>query len=361
MNKNQYWLATANGYLLIDWKNQKFVKKAFVPADLFGLECGDFTNQVRVFGDNVYFCMNNGVGYVNMKKLETAQPKSTLTLRSAFYRDKTTNKPQPIKIDGSEVPQIKGGDLTVELSYPNFTNSPCTFVFILKGSGEERVYRSATPKIQFTRMSDGYHTLECRVTDMNDNILASKTFRFETPAPWYRSYPMILLYVLVFGLLLYLFIKWKLKRAVRKQMRIAEHEQTRQKLEIAHQQHIIDAQQKQILEQQLQDKGKEIATIAMDVLGPNSTNKDDAYWNLFRENFDLIHKHFFRNLMDKYPSLTPSDLKFCAYLRLNLCTKDISQITGLSIRGVESARYRLRKKFNLSGDESLTTFLLDIK
>lgn len=361
VNKNLWWLATAKGYLLVEWKNQDFVKKAFVPAGLFGLECGDFNNQVSVFGNDVYFCMNNGIGHVNMKDMEIAQGKSTLSVRNAFYREKTTNRPQAIRTDGVEMPQIKGGDLTVEMSYPNFTNRSYTFVFTLKGSGEERVYRSVTPKVQFTRISDGCHTLECRVTDMNNNVLATKTFRFESPAPWYRTLPMLFLYVMFVGLVLYFFIKWRLRKAVRKQMRIAEHEQMRQKLEIAHQQHIIDAQQKQILEQKLQDKGKEIAAIAMDAISPNSANKDDAYWNMFRENFDLIHKHYFRNLMEKYPTLTPSDLKFCAYLRLNLCTKDISQITGLSIRGVESARYRLRKKFNLSMDESLTTFLLNIK
>lgn len=95
VNKNLWWLATAKGYLLVEWKNQDFVKKAFVPAGLFGLECGDFNNQVSVFGNDVYFCMNNGIGHVNMKDMEMPQGKSTLSVRNAFYREKTTNRPRP--------------------------------------------------------------------------------------------------------------------------------------------------------------------------------------------------------------------------------------------------------------------------
>ena len=85
------------------------------------------------------------------------------------------------------------------------------------------------------------------------------------------------------------------------------------------------------------------------------------FWNIYQKNFDLIHDHFFRNLRDRYPALTASDLKFCALLRLNLSTKDIAKFTNLTIRGVEAARYRLRKKFGLNEKDSLIEFLIDFK
>lgn len=84
----------------------------------------------------------------------------------------------------------------------------------------------------------------------------------------------------------------------------------------------------------------------------------DDQWQMFQENFDMIHKNFFRNLKMKYPNLTPSDLKLCVLLRLNYASKDIAAMQGVSVRGIETARYRLRKKLNLSEEENLNDFLI---
>ena len=88
---------------------------------------------------------------------------------------------------------------------------------------------------------------------------------------------------------------------------------------------------------------------------------NDLFWNTFQNNFDLIHKKFFRSLREKYPDLTSNDLKVCALLRLKLNTKDIANFTHLTIRGVEGARYRLRKKLGIPTDKSLTDFLIEFE
>ena len=118
---------------------------------------------------------------------------------------------------------------------------------------------------------------------------------------------------------------------------------------------------KLLLEKQLQDKGRELATISMEALKSKDAMGDDEYWKVFRENFDLIHKQFFRHLRDAFPNLTANDLKFCAYLRLNLSSKEIVNLTGISIRGVEGARYRLRKKLGLKEGDDLASFLIDFE
>ena len=82
---------------------------------------------------------------------------------------------------------------------------------------------------------------------------------------------------------------------------------------------------------------------------------------MYQANFDLIHENFFRNLRSRYPQLTSSDLKFCAFLRLNLSTKDIANLTHLTVRGVEAARYRLRRKLALPEGASLVDFFIDFK
>jgi len=55
--------------------------------------------------------------------------------------------------------------------------------------------------------------------------------------------------------------------------------------------------------------------------------------------------------------LTNSDLKVCAYLQLNLSSKEIAQLMNISIRGVEMSRYRIRKKLNLPQEQGLHEFL----
>jgi DNA-binding CsgD family transcriptional regulator len=56
--------------------------------------------------------------------------------------------------------------------------------------------------------------------------------------------------------------------------------------------------------------------------------------------------------------LTLNEQKLCAFLRLNLNTKDIANIMGISLRGVEVARYRLRKKLGLQRGQNLSKFIL---
>lgn len=72
--------------------------------------------------------------------------------------------------------------------------------------------------------------------------------------------------------------------------------------------------------------------------------------------FDKAHNDFLKTLKETFPLLAPTDLKLCAYLRLNLSTKAIADLLNLSVRGVESNRYRLRKKLNLANEVSLADF-----
>lgn len=139
-----------------------------------------------------------------------------------------------------------------------------------------------------------------------------------------------------------------------------ETERMKQKIAYMQQQHDEESKQKEQLEEDLRDKGKEIASMALGAVAYSKKNKDE-YWRLFHENFDLIHKAFFRHLREQYPQLTPNDLRLCAYLRLNMTTKDIARQSGLSVRGVEGARYRLRKKLGLSENQDLVAFLIDFK
>lgn len=86
----------------------------------------------------------------------------------------------------------------------------------------------------------------------------------------------------------------------------------------------------------------------------------DKNWERFETYFDQVHQNFFKQLRSAYPELTPKDQKLCAYLRMNLTTKEIAPLLNISVRGVEISRYRLRKKMGLDSNTNLVSYIMEI-
>ncbi|MDF2192116.1 triple tyrosine motif-containing protein [Paraflavitalea sp. CAU 1676] len=86
---------------------------------------------------------------------------------------------------------------------------------------------------------------------------------------------------------------------------------------------------------------------------------NDEDWEHFSKHFDEVHSNFLARVKKYFPSLTTTDLKLCAYLHIDLTSKEIAQLLGISVRGVETSRYRLRKKLNIPGEISLNAYLLE--
>lgn len=80
----------------------------------------------------------------------------------------------------------------------------------------------------------------------------------------------------------------------------------------------------------------------------------------FEKQFDEVYPGFFNKLIKRSKRLTQNDLRLCAFLRLNQTTKEIAQMCGVSLRTIESQKYRLKKKLNLLQDESLVTFVFSV-
>lgn len=83
-------------------------------------------------------------------------------------------------------------------------------------------------------------------------------------------------------------------------------------------------------------------------------------WKEFEVRFQNVYTGFYKKLSDKFPDLTPNELRLCAFLRLNMSTKDIAAITYQSHNSIDTARFRLRKKLGLSKEDNLITFLSKI-
>jgi DNA-binding CsgD family transcriptional regulator len=88
-------------------------------------------------------------------------------------------------------------------------------------------------------------------------------------------------------------------------------------------------------------------------------NEEDT-WNVFKDAFDNADKDFLKKVKTKHDSLTPNDLRLCAYLRLNLSSKEIAPLLNISVRSVEIKRYRLRKKMELPHEQGLVEYILGI-
>jgi DNA-binding CsgD family transcriptional regulator len=82
-------------------------------------------------------------------------------------------------------------------------------------------------------------------------------------------------------------------------------------------------------------------------------------WKQFEVRFDKVHGDFLKRLTAEFTELTPGEQKLCAFLRLNMDTKEIANLMGISLRGVEVTRYRLRKKFRLETQQNLAKFILE--
>ena len=118
----------------------------------------------------------------------------------------------------------------------------------------------------------------------------------------------------------------------------------------------------------LRDELKKLSSVPHDSTSGHQVNylvrkinkeiDDENHWKVFETHFESVHEEFLNRLKNEFPELTPRELKLCAYLRMNISSKEIAVLMNISTRGVEISRYRLRKKLGLSRQTNLTDFIL---
>lgn len=92
----------------------------------------------------------------------------------------------------------------------------------------------------------------------------------------------------------------------------------------------------------------------------NVNANQEQHWKEFREIFEQVHQQFFDKLKETCNDLTGNDLRLVALIKLNMASKDMATLLGISMDSLRVARYRLRKKINLTEGESLTAFIQSI-
>ena len=187
---------------------------------------------------------------------------------------------------------------------------------------------------------------------------------------------VLVIFVAIVGFLLYLNQKNKTRQSRLKRMNLElERENLTQKLDLNRKE--LEYKNKELTTNimyltkktgMITNIAKELQKAKFDFEGENrdtienvirqleDTSSDDT-WKEFEVRFQDVHTEFYDNLNKELPDLTPNEKKLCAFLKLNMSTKDISAITHQSVKSLTMARYRLRQKLNLDRDENLIAFL----
>jgi len=261
------------------------------------------------------------------------------------------------------------------------------YQYKLKGIYDNWSEWSESPSEKFENLPYGNYTFI--VKGRIGNIESSNTvaYSFKIARPWYLSNTAIVFYFL-FVLLFSLFMHNVYKRYYKKQ-REKLLEKTTKELELKkleNQQQLMQFNNDK-LKQDIESKNRELNISTMSlikkneflnniktelkkvenvsnlnkvikIIDKNLNHTDD--WNVFEEAFNNADKDFLKKIKNIHPNLTHNDLRLCAYLRLNLSSKEIAPLLNISSRSVEVKRYRLRKKMNLSHDDSLTDYILKV-
>ncbi|MFD1163779.1 triple tyrosine motif-containing protein [Hwangdonia seohaensis] len=299
--------------------------------------------------------------------------------------------------DGLQVvdKQIKGDfenkDNNIEFTYSvaEFNKYLDTeYQYQLNGIYPEWSDWSANSSILFKNLPYGDYVFNVRAKVGNRITNNTATYSFSIERPWVVSNTAIIIYVVLF-LLITSLMHNVYKRYYRKQREKLMQKSARdlELKELENQQQLMRFNNEK-LRQDIESKNRELGISTMSlikkneflnnlkkelknvsdndknlnsvirIIDKNLNNTDD--WNVFEEAFNNADKDFLKKIKAIHPSLTSNDLRLCAYLRLNLSSKEIAPLLNISPRSVEVKRYRLRKKMDLPHESSLTNYILEI-
>ena len=246
--------------------------------------------------------------------------------------------------------------------------------------------------LEFSNLADGTYDLAIRTLGYNKDKSPILHLEFTVLSPWYKSTLGFIIYsflLILAGIIIYYFYKRKIK----KEQRLLKlmYEKTQKKIleeQTQENEKEIIRLKNESLKNEIKLKSKQLANTAMSLVKKNETllhlkdellsnknNFNNQYsfkklikqidnsiehvdgWELFEYNFNQVHEEFFNKLKTSFPGLTHKDLKICAYLRMNMSSKEIAPLLNISVRGVETNRYRLKMKLGITKEASLRGFL----
>ncbi|MDH7446767.1 helix-turn-helix and ligand-binding sensor domain-containing protein [Aquimarina sp. 2201CG14-23] len=290
-----------------------------------------------------------------------------------------------------ELPIFESNQNTVSFVYaiPEYDKYLISrFQYTLDGFYENWSDWTTKTNVVFENLPFGEYTFMVRTKTGNIVGEKVKEYKFIIDRPWYFSVLAIVIYSLTLLVLLLLMHRSYKRYYARQREKLVEENQKQLELRALESEREIMKLSNEKLTQDIESKNRELASSTMNIIKKNEilstikkelekaesdrssiksveriidrnlNNKDD--WKHFEEAFNNVDKDFLKKLKKKHNDLTPHDLRFCTYLRLNLSSKEIAPLLNISVRSVEIKRYRLRKKLKLKHSDNLVNYILEI-
>ncbi len=284
-------------------------------------------------------------------------------------------------------------------------HSNTEFSYYLEGFDTKWSNWSDKAEKDYTNLPAGTYTFQIKSRRSPSNESTVYAYSFTIKPPWYQTMWAYALYLIGFMALLYSLFRYQAKRHKQKQeaRRIADQNKFEEEqkqmtyhhhLELEKSERELIRLQNEKLHGEIEHKNAELASATMNLVqkkefllklkselqqfqknakvGENNDElkkilkvlseeeKLNDEWEHFSQHFNSVHGDFLTNLKNKFSTLKPHELQLCAYLRMNLSSKEIAPLMSISVRGVEISRYRLRKKLNLATEDNLAQYLLDL-
>mgnify|MGYP003945618653 CR=1 FL=1 len=289
-------------------------------------------------------------------------------------------------------------NIRITYSLPYYRQAEVKYQFKLEGYSNQWSDWSSASQKDFTNLGWGKYRFLIKAKTNGHVETKITVFEFEVLPPFYATKLAILFYVLISLGLLFLFKRlyerklWKDKLRITAKLQLEKEEIL--KHEAAQNEKQIAKLEREKLQAELASKNREISNSAMSLVYKNELLQklseelsklkdgsgklipedqqrkiqqiitegmnDERDWVLFENSFNDAHDSFFKKLKAKHPDLVPNDLKLCAFLHMNMSSKEMASLLNISLRGVEIRRYRLRKKLNIPPNMNLTEFLISV-
>ncbi|WP_272149197.1 helix-turn-helix transcriptional regulator [Tenacibaculum aiptasiae] len=102
---------------------------------------------------------------------------------------------------------------------------------------------------------------------------------------------------------------------------------------------------------------KEGITLKSIIADLKANKADNAKLILIKQNIEQVNFDFIKKLESLHPKLTKTDIEICSLIRIGLNRKEVANLRNTSLEAVKSSRFRLKKKLNLSSEDSLDTYI----
>ena len=394
----------ANGSFAVEELPFRKLRYLYVPG---------FENIQTTTKGDVFFGTQDGLIHYNSvknKKYQTKYkavitevkcifPKDSLLFSSRY--DVLPNKTKSAEKEISRVLSYSNNAVHFSFSSLFYDEADATkYEYWLEGFEPKWSEYSLQTEKEYTNLPENEYVFHVRAKNIYDVVSEEAVFRFEILPPWYRTIWAYILYLILFGVLIYTIIKYQKNLAERDRQQLIlnqEKELLQNRAELNEQKLALEQENMVIMRENLETtinlKNAKVASNTVNLIHLNEIllsikeliaqidkkndpnvnfslltkiNKlidhelqGDKHWNEFEEIFNQLHDNFMQRLKTSYPELTPRDMRLCAYLRMNFNTKEIAPLLGISVRGVEDTRYRIRKKLQLPSDTNITEFILN--